>query len=59
VYIVNHQRRGFQRVNFRVIPSPLGVKALIPIPAEEAAFRRIITPEAHLFLQGLDSSRLI
>lgn len=28
---VNHQRGGFQRVNFRVIPSPLRVKALIPM----------------------------
>jgi len=33
-YSVNHQRGGFQRVNFRVISSPLGVKALIS--AEEA-----------------------
>jgi hypothetical protein len=33
-YSVNHQRGGFQRVNFRVIPSPLEVKALIS--AEEA-----------------------
>jgi len=37
-YGVNHQRGGFQRVNFRVIPSPLGVKVLIS--AEEAIFRR-------------------
>jgi hypothetical protein len=33
-YSVNHQRGGFQRVNFRVISSPLGVKVLIS--AEEA-----------------------
>jgi len=42
-YSVNHQRGGFQRVNFRVIPSPLGVKALI-------------SPEEAIFLQGLDLS---
>jgi hypothetical protein len=35
-YSVNHQRGGFQRVNFRVIPSPLGVKVLIS--PEEAIF---------------------
>jgi hypothetical protein len=35
---VNHQRGGFQRVNFRVISSPLEVKVLIS--AEEAIFRR-------------------
>ena len=37
-------------MNFGVIPSPLGVKGFIP--AEEAALRRIITPETHLLLRG-------
>jgi len=31
---VNHQRGGFQRVNFRVISSPLGVKVLISAEEE-------------------------
>jgi len=33
-YSVNHQRGGFQRVNFRVISSPLGVKVLISAEEE-------------------------
>jgi len=35
---VNHQRRGFQRVNFTLIYSPLGIKDIIA--ADEEVFAR-------------------
>jgi len=60
-YSVNHQRGGFQRVNFRVIPSPLGVKALISPEEAIVKWGHVKWGQApffHFLTMGLDMQNL-